>query len=242
MLDVRVEKRLGDLELSASFKAPRGVTAFFGPSGAGKTSLVNLMAGLLKPDQGRIALGEKVLFDSSRKINLPPERRGVGLVFQDGRLFPHLSVKSNLQYGMRLVPPQRRRLGLDEVVELMGIAHLLKRRPATLSGGEKQRVAVGRALLTSPRLLLMDEPLASLDQARKQEVLPFLARLPKKLDLPIIYVSHSSREVDFLADRVIKFSQGKITSMGEAMGVEKTNIIPKRKPPAIKTAQACASA
>lgn len=213
MLDVRLEKKLGDMELQASFKAPPGVTALFGPSGAGKTSLVNLIAGLLKPDKGRIALGEKVLFDFSRKIDLPPEQRGVGCVFQDGRLFPHLSVKSNLLYGMRLVPPQRRHLGLDEVVELMGIAHLLKRRPATLSGGEKQRVAVGRALLTSPRLLLMDEPLASLDQARKQEVLPFLARLPKELDLPIIYVSHSPREVEFLADRVVKLSQGKITSL-----------------------------
>ena len=210
MLDVRLEKKLGEFEIKTAFKAPRGVTALFGPSGAGKTSLVNLIAGLLKPDEGRIALGEKILFDSSRNIHLPPERRGVGCVFQDGRLFPHLSVKSNLLYGMRLVPPQRRRLGLNEVVELMGISHLLKRRPANLSGGEKQRVAVGRALLTSPRLLLMDEPLASLDQARKKEVLPFLARLPLELDLPIIYVSHSVAEVEFLADRVVKLSQGKI--------------------------------
>ena len=217
MLEARLEKRLGGFEIKAAFQAPRGVTALFGPSGAGKTSLVNLVAGLLKPDKGRIALGEKVLFDSSRKINLPPERRGVGCVFQDSRLFPHLSVKSNLLYGMRLVPPQRRRLGLAEVVELMGISHLMKRRPATLSGGEKQRVAVGRALLTSPRLLLMDEPLASLDQARKEEVLPFLARLPLEFNLPIIYVSHSTSEVKFLADRVIRLDHGRINGPDPAL-------------------------
>jgi molybdate transport system ATP-binding protein len=241
MLDVRVEKRLGEFHLKAALQAPRGVTALFGPSGAGKTSLVNLMAGLLEPDSGRIALGEKVLFDSSRKISLPPEQRGVGLVFQDGRLFPHMSVKSNLMYGLRLVPPQRRHLGFDEVVELMGIGHLLKRRPAKLSGGEKQRVAVGRALLSSPRLLLMDEPLASLDQARKQEVLPFLARLPKKLDLPIIYVSHSSREVNYLADRVINLSQGEIVSQVKTLKAEECDYLLKgntsninvRQPPPI---------
>jgi molybdate transport system ATP-binding protein len=137
------------------------------------------------------------------------------------------------------VPPQRRHLRLDEVVELMGISHLLKRRPFTLSGGEKQRVAVGRALLTSPRLLLMDEPLASLDQARKQEVLPFLARLPKNLDLPIVYVSHSSREVEFLADRVVKLSQGKITSQGKALGLDEDKGYTKINSSALNTAPAC---
>lgn len=224
MLKVRVEKTLGDLKLQAAFEAPRGVTALFGPSGAGKTSLVNLIAGLTKPDKGRMVLDGTVLFDSSRKINLPPERRGVGYVFQDGRLFPHLNVKSNLLYGMRLLPPERRHLDLDEVVELMGLSRLLKRRPATLSGGEKQRVAVGRALLTSPRLLLMDEPLASLDQARKQEVLPFLARLPKQLNMPIIYVSHSQPEVEFLADWVVRLRQGKIVALeqgGRPLDVER---------------------
>jgi molybdate transport system ATP-binding protein len=212
MLEVEVEKKLGEFEIKAAFQAPRGVTALFGPSGAGKTSLVNMIAGLLKPDKGRIVFGEEMLFDSGRNICLPPERRGVGCVFQDGRLFPHLSVKSNLLYGMRLVPLQRRHLRLDEVVELMGISHLLQRRPATLSGGEKQRVAIGRALLTSPRILLMDEPLASLDRARKSEVLPFLARLPIELDLPIIYVSHSTSEVDFLADRIVEINTGKIVT------------------------------
>lgn len=212
MLEVNVEKKLGEFELKVDFQAAGGVTALFGPSGAGKSSLVNLIAGLLQPDRGRITSDGKVLFDQRRKIDLPPEKRGVGYVFQEGRLFPHLSVKSNLLYGMRLKPPSEKQLELEEVVELMGISHLLKRRPASLSGGEKQRVAMGRALLTSPRLLLMDEPLASLDQARKNEVLPFLAELPRKMQIPIIYVSHSLAEVDFLADRVVKISNGKMVT------------------------------
>jgi molybdate transport system ATP-binding protein len=210
MLEVKVEKKLGEFELKAEFQAGSGVTALFGPSGAGKSTLVNIIAGLLRPDKGRIDLSGKTLFDHSRKIDLPPERRDAGYVFQEGRLFPHLSVKSNLMYGMRLKPPSARQLDLAEVVELMGISHLLQRRPASLSGGEKQRVAMGRALLTSPRLLLMDEPLASLDQARKNEVLPFLVELPRKMQIPIIYVSHSLAEVEFLADRVVKLSHGKM--------------------------------
>ncbi len=229
MLEVRVEKKLGEFKLAAAFQAPRGVTALFGPSGAGKTSLVSIIAGLLKPDQGRIALADKVLYDSERKICLAPERRQVGYVFQDGRLFPHLCVKSNLLYGMRLLTPERRRLRLDDVVELMGISHLLARRPAKLSGGEKQRVAVGRALLASPRLLLMDEPLASLDQTRKDEVLPFLARLPLELDLPIIYVSHAMSEVEFLADRVVQLNQGKMMSFGSAWQRKESDNLLNRK-------------
>lgn len=232
MLQVAVKKRLGGLALEASFQAPRGVTALFGPSGAGKTTLVNIVAGLMKPEGGRIALGDKTLFDSARGVDLPPEKRGVGYVFQDGRLFPHLSVKSNLLYGMRLLPPERRLLCLDEVVELMGISHLLKRRPANLSGGEKQRVAVGRALLAGPRLLLMDEPLASLDQARKDEVLPFLAKLPQKLDLPILYVSHSMREVRFLADRVIRLDQGKVLDGASFLNLVEPAADAEQQPPA----------
>jgi molybdate transport system ATP-binding protein len=211
MLQVAASKQMGAFRLEVAFCAPaQGVTALCGPSGAGKTTLVNIIAGLLRPDQGRVVLGERVLFDSAGRVNLPPERRRVGLVFQDGRLFPHLSVRSNLTYGLRLLPPRRRRLGLEEVVELMGIGHLLGRRPATLSGGEKQRVGVGRALLTSPELLLLDEPLASLDQGRKDEVLPFLARLPQRLALPMIYVSHSRAEIDFLQARVIPIATGRI--------------------------------
>ena len=212
MLSVDIERNLGGFQIRAEFDAPSGaVTALFGPSGAGKTSLVSMVAGLLKPDRGRIALGGRALFDSAGRVNLPPERRRLGYVFQEGRLFPHLSVRSNLTYGLKLVPPAQRRLGLEQVVDLMGIGHLLGRRPATLSGGEKQRVAVGRALLTSPRLLLMDEPLASLDRARKDEVIPFLSRLTAELDMPILYVTHSAREIRLLADRVLMVDQGRIT-------------------------------
>lgn len=211
MLQVTANKQMGGFRLEAAFQAPaQGVTALFGPSGAGKTTLVNIIAGLVRPDQGRVALGQRVLFDSAQGVNLPPERRRVGLVFQDGRLFPHLSVRSNLTYGLRLLPPEQRRLELEEVVELMGISHLLARRPATLSGGEKQRVGVGRALLTSPELLLLDEPLASLDQGRKDEVLPFLARLPQRLQVPMIYVSHSRQEIEFLEAKVIHIVGGRI--------------------------------
>jgi molybdate transport system ATP-binding protein len=211
VLEARVRTRLGAFCLEAGFTAPgRGVTALFGPSGAGKTSLVNAVAGLVTPREGRIVLEERVLFDSARGVDLPPERRRLGCVFQDGRLFPHLSVRANLGYGLRLVPPGRRRLGLEQVVELMGIGHLLERRPARLSGGEKQRVAVGRALLTSPRLLLMDEPLASLDQARKDELLPFLARLPAELDIPLVYVTHAWAEIEALDARVVRLEEGRV--------------------------------
>lgn len=215
MLTFNARKKLGSFELEAHFTAkPRSITALYGPSGAGKTSMVNILAGLLRPDAGRVELNGRVLFDSQAKVNLPPERRRVGCVFQDGRLFPHLSVRSNLLFGHKLVPQERRRLELDEVVGLMGIGHLLERRPATLSGGEKQRVGVGRALLTSPDLLLMDEPLASLDQERKNEVLPFLARLPRELDIPIVYVSHSIEEIEFLGARVIAVRGGRAEAAG----------------------------
>lgn len=209
MLEIDASKRLGDFSLQARFRTrERGVTALFGPSGAGKTTVVNIIAGLLRPDQGRVTLNGAVLFDSRRNIDLPPQRRRIGYVFQGGRLFPHLSVKNNLLYGMRLLPPAQHRLGLAEVVELMGIGHLMRRRPAGLSGGEKQRVALGRALLTSPDLLLMDEPLASLDQERRDEVLPFLARLPDRLGMPIIYVSHDMKEIEALDAVVVRVSRG----------------------------------
>jgi molybdate transport system ATP-binding protein len=211
MLLVQVERKLADFRLEVSFQAAeQGVTALFGPSGAGKTSLVSMVAGLLRPDRGKIELAGQVLFDSDSGVNLPPERRRVGYVFQEGRLFPHMSVRSNLAYGMKLVPVKERYVSLNQVVELMGIGHLLDRRPATLSGGEKQRVAVGRALLTSPHLLLLDEPLASLDRARKDEVIPFLARLTRELSAPMLYVTHSAREISLLADQVLLIEQGSL--------------------------------
>ena len=182
MIDIKVKKQQGGFTVDTAFSAPcKGVTALFGPSGAGKTSLINMTAGLLAPDEGHISVNGTVLFDSAQKINLAPEKRRIGYVFQDGRLFPHMTVSANLTYGMRQVPKERRYVAMDQVVALLGIGSLLKRRPAMLSGGEKQRVAIGRALLTSPALLLMDEPLASLDEARKAEVLPFIARPGRRI-------------------------------------------------------------
>ncbi len=218
MITVTVTKTLGQFSVEASFDLPaKGVTALFGPSGAGKTSMINMVAGLLRPDRGRIMVNERCLFDADRGVDLPPERRRIGYVFQDGRLFPHLSVYDNLTYGMHRVPPSQRYVDPRQVIRLLGIDHLLGRRPATLSGGEKQRVAIGRALLTSPELLLMDEPLAALDTARKAELLPFIARLADEYTVPILYVSHAWDEIVALADTLVIVAEGRVTA---AAGLE----------------------
>ncbi len=215
MLDVAVEKRLGAFEVDARFSCETsGIVALFGRSGAGKTTLVNMLAGLLRPDRGRISINGTALFDSERGLDLPPERRRLGYVFQEGRLFPHLSVRSNLSYGLRRIAPEERRIGLDQIVALLGLDALLERRPGDLSGGEKQRVALGRALLANPRLLLMDEPLAALDQARKEEILPFIERLRDELTIPIIYVSHAMPEIVRLADTMVLMSEGRVVAVG----------------------------
>ncbi len=215
MLEVAVEKRIGDFALAADFRVPAsGVTAFFGRSGAGKTTLVNLLAGLLRPDSGRIAFAGTPLADSARRLFVPPERRRIGYVFQDARLFPHLSVARNLRYGLRRAPAGERRIGEAQVLELLDIGPLLERSPQGLSGGERQRVALGRALLAQPRLLLLDEPLASLDQSRKDEVLPFLERLRDELALPMIYVSHAMPEVIRLADTLVLLDGGRVAAAG----------------------------
>jgi len=216
MLDIQVARRQGGFQVDAAFQTRNnGITALFGPSGAGKTSVINMVAGLIRADQGCIVVQGRVLFDSDHGINLPPEKRSIGYIFQDGRLFPHLTVRGNLTYGMRLTPRSQRFIGLDQVVGLLGIEHFLDRRPATLSGGEKQRVAIGRALLTSPRLLLMDEPLASLDLARKSEVIPFIGKLPAAFSIPIIYVTHSVDEVLQLADDMVLMKSGKSVIAGK---------------------------
>lgn len=215
MLDIHVKRRQGDFMVQASFTGPSpGVTALFGRSGAGKTSVISMTAGLIRPDEGRISIDGRCIFDSSRGIDVPPHKRRVGYIFQDGRLFPHLSVRSNLRYGMKLIAAGDRFVEFDQVVELLGIEHLLARRPAKLSGGEKQRVAIGRALLANPSLLLMDEPLASLDEARKAEVLPFIARLSRELSIPIIYVSHSLDEILNLADMMVLLDSGRTIAAG----------------------------
>jgi molybdate transport system ATP-binding protein len=215
MLEIDVEKRLGDFSLQTAFTCETaGITAVFGRSGAGKTSLVNALTGLLRPDRGRIVLRGQTLFDSAKGIDLPPEKRRLGYVFQEGRLFPHLSVRGNLTYGYRRAPVAERAIGLDQVVALLGLEALLERRPGALSGGEKQRVALGRALLANPRLLLMDEPLAALDQPRKEEILPFIEQLKRELDLPVVYVSHAMGEIVRLADTLVLMSGGRVEAVG----------------------------
>lgn len=215
MLDVDIRRVQGAFTVNAKFTAREtGVTALFGHSGAGKTSIISMVAGLVRPDSGRIVVNDRTVFDSESGVNLPPEKRRFGYVFQDGRLFPHLSARANLIYGWKRVRRRKRRIGFDRVVALLGIGHLLDRQPANLSGGEKQRVAIGRALLTSPDLLLMDEPLASLDAARKTEVMPFIARLPRELDIPILYVSHSVDEILNLADTLVFLADGRPRAAG----------------------------
>jgi len=216
MLQVNVEKQLGEFAVHARFETGGGATALFGASGAGKTSVINMIAGLIRPDRGRILLDGEPLFDSAARTEVPAWRRRIGCVFQEGRLFPHLSVKHNLDYGRWISGLPADGKAFAHVVELLDIGRLLERRPGKLSGGERQRVAVGRALLMQPRLLLLDEPLASLDAARKQEILPYLERLRDEAQVPMIYVSHDAGEVRQLATRVVMLEDGRVTATGGA--------------------------
>lgn len=215
-LSVHIQQRRGDFTLNAEFEAPAGITALFGRSGAGKTSVVNAVAGLSRPDQGQIRLEGETLFDSKRRLDMAPHRRQMGYVFQNARLFPHLSVRGNLRYGQRFGRGATNGPSLDEVAALLGIEGLLARRPGALSGGEAQRVAIGRALLAQPRMLLMDEPLSSLDGPRKAELLPYIERLRDEMGLPILYVSHALPEVARLATTVVLLEQGQTLRAGPA--------------------------
>lgn len=212
MLEVEVSTGLGDFRLDARFQGADGVTVLFGPSGAGKSSVLAAVAGALRPEAGRIVLGGEVLFDSARAVDLPMERRRIGWVFQDARLFPHLSVEGNLRFGLKRAPPGLIRF--EEAVEALGVGHLLQRRPRDLSGGERQRVGLGRALLSQPRLLLMDEPLASLDAPRRAEILPFLERVRTGFGVPILYVTHSLAEAVRLGDRMAVMREGRVIAEG----------------------------
>ena len=215
MISVDITRRLGSFTLATKFEtSTRGITAIFGRSGAGKTSIVNVLAGLLQPHSGRIEIDGHVLLDTAKQINVPPEKRRLGYVFQESRLFPHYSVRRNLTYGMRRTPEAERRVDFNDVVRVLGIEALLDRKPRSLSGGERQRVALGRALLASPNLLLMDEPLASLDAPRKQEILPFIERLRDHFDIPIVYVSHDMDEIIRLADTLILIDEGRVAALG----------------------------
>jgi molybdate transport system ATP-binding protein len=214
MLRVDVSKQLGEFALQAAFKSEGRVTGLFGASGAGKTSLVNMIAGLMRPDRGTIVIDGETLDDTAKGIHVPVWRRRIGYVFQDSRLFPHLDVRQNLDYGRRMNglandPEQHKR-----VTELLDIGHLLDRRPGKLSGGERQRVALGRALLSKPRLLLLDEPLGALDESRRAEILPYLVRLRDEARIPMVYVSHDAAEMRQLATQIVLLQRGNVSSFG----------------------------
>jgi molybdate transport system ATP-binding protein len=216
MLRVDVFKQLDEFSLQATFASEGRVTGLFGASGAGKTSLINIIAGLLRPDRGTIAVDGETLDDTAARLHVPPHRRRIGYVFQDARLFPHLDVRGNLDYGRRMNrladdPAQRER-----VTDLLDIGRLLDRRPGRLSGGERQRVALGRALLARPRLLLLDEPLGSLDEERKVEILPYLVRLRDETGVPMVYVSHDAGEMRQLATQIVMLKRGGVIAFGGA--------------------------
>ena len=219
MLEVDVEVRRGAFALQAAFRSDAPIVALFGRSGSGKTTLVHAIAGIVRPKRGRVEIAGRTLFDSSRGIDLPPDRRRVGYVFQDALLFPHLDVRANLAYGESRTPEAERFIDRERVLALLGLGPLLDRRPATLSGGEKQRVALGRALLASPRVLLLDEPLASLDGARKAEILAYIELLRDEFHLPMVFVSHAIEEVTRLADHVVMMAEGRVVAEGPAAGV-----------------------
>lgn len=216
MIELRARKQFPSFAIKAEIAIDAedsGIVALFGKSGCGKTSIINMIAGLLRPDSGRIAIDGHVLYDSAGGTDVPVHKRGIGYVFQDSRLFPHMTVKSNLLYGAGRLAETR--FTLDQITELLDIGHLLGRRPQDLSGGERQRVSIGRTILSNPQILLMDEPLASLDGARKAEILPFIQRLRDELGLPIIYVSHSLEEVVRLADVMVLIDDGQVAASGD---------------------------
>lgn len=215
MIDVDIEQRLGDFHLAVRFSAEAPIVGLFGRSGAGKSSVINAIAGIAKPLRGSIVVNDTCLFDAARNIDLRPEERRIGYVFQDALLFPHLDVASNLLYGHRLRRTSERFIEQRKVVDLLGLGELLTRKPLTLSGGEKQRVAIGRALLAQPRILLLDEPLAALDVPRKTEILDYIERLRDELHIPMVYVSHSVSEITRLADTVVMLADGQCLAVGD---------------------------
>jgi len=215
MIDVDIDQQLGAFRLAVKFSAEAPIVGLFGRSGAGKSSVINAIAGITKPARGHVCINDVSLFDAAKGVDLPPEDRRIGYVFQDALLFPHMDVRANLLYGQRLRPSEDRFIEEARVVELLGLGELLRRKPNTLSGGEKQRVAIGRALLAQPRILLMDEPLAALDIPRKSEILEYIERLRDELSIPIVYVSHSVAEISRLADTVVVLSDGKCIAVGD---------------------------
>ncbi len=218
MLEINIEKKFSDFDLYVNFKSDASVTALFGRSGAGKSTILNVIAGLLKPDNGSVNIDGLMLFDSSSHVDLPAHKRGLGVVFQDARLFPHYDVKSNLTYA-NWAGGRKANLEFSRVVDLLGLEHLLGRKPQNLSGGERQRVAIGRALLSSPQLLLLDEPLASLDIERKRSLLPFLKAIRDEFKIPMVLVSHDPMDVHQLADHLVLIDKGRVIEQGDVREV-----------------------
>jgi molybdate transport system ATP-binding protein len=229
MLRVDVSKQLGEFFIEATFASEGRVTGLFGASGAGKTSLINMIAGLLRPDRGTIAIDGEMLDDAAVRLHVPAHRRRIGYVFQDARLFPHLDVRQNLDYGRRMNGLAPDPVNQARIVDLLDIGTLRDRRPGKLSGGERQRVALGRALLAQPRLLLLDEPLGSLDEERKAEILPYLVRLRDEANVPMVYVSHDADEMRLLATRVVMLKRGRVAAFGGAEVLPAVAVIPGRE-------------
>lgn len=207
--DCAIQARVGTFRLKAEVRSAAKLLALFGPSGAGKTTFLNAIAGLLRPHDGHVRIAGETLFDKAARVDVPAHRRRLGYVFQDARLFPHLKVQENLRYGLRFVPPAERRIEESVITGLLGLERLLHRWPDTLSGGEKQRAALGRALMTSPRALLLDEPFAALDASRRDELLAYIERLRDELDVPILLVSHEQAVVDRLAQDIVRIEEGR---------------------------------
>ena len=227
---VDIRHRLGAFELEVAFETSGRLVALFGPSGSGKTTLVNLIGGLLRPGDGKIVVDGSTLVDTAARIFVPRHKRRIGYVFQDARLFPHMTVSQNLRYGRWFAPLAERYAQFGDVVDLLGIGELLDRRPSLLSGGEKQRVAIGRALLASPKLVLMDEPLASLDDARKAEIMPYIERLRDETKIPIVYVSHSVAEVARLATDIVVLAGGKVAASGSTSDIlQRLDLLPEEE-------------
>lgn len=227
-LKIDIRHQAGTLDLQAQFKVEQpGITALFGPSGSGKTTLINAIAGLIKPDSGTLTINDSTVFDSATKTHMPPRKRRVGYVFQDARLFPHLTVRKNLFFAHRRATNRLPENEVDAIIAMLGIGDLLSRRPAKLSGGERQRVSLGRALLGNPDILLLDEPLSALDQARKEEILPYLEALRDQRRLPILYVSHSIDEVARLADHIVVMEKGRVRASGSVFDIlARTDLAP----------------
>lgn len=233
-LSVSLQQSMPNFSLDIAFEAPSGITVLFGESGSGKTTTINAIAGLQSNGQGRVTLFDRVLFDSDLQVHLKPDQRNIGYIFQESRLFPHLTVEQNLNYAKRFNHADKS-VDFNQIIELLGIESLLKRNPQSLSGGEKQRVAIGRALLSAPDLILADEPLAALDGARKSELLPYFKKLNRELGIPMLYVTHSPEEVLELADHVIALEQGRIVTQGPAREVMANSKVARTANRAIKS-------